>query len=249
MGRSARCSCWTGLYRPGRGGSTSSGRAPAVPALTADEVAAAAAAIRELVDASPGLRAEATAAHAGRRAVPHMTASGWGQAGDGFAGCVRDQLPDLEFRRNSSGGWLLDPSRHTLASGRRGGRAGRPRRARVCRMTHAPALSRPVQYGVLFEHLAAAAHEHPTLNRLGAEVRERTYGYGRTGEPSRGQLRDPGTGVRRPRPPYGRAELPGSWPRRGDGPSGPSASRRAWSSAVGTRRPWTSGSSVRCPPT
>ena len=158
------------------GASTSSGRAPAVPALTADEMAAAASAIRDLVDASPVPLAGATAAHAGRRAVPHITASGWGQAGDGFAGFVRDQLPDLEFRRNSSGGWLLDPSRHTLASAD-GEAEPDDVVARVCRVTHAPLLT-PVQYGVLFEHLAAAAHEHPTLNRLGAEVRERATAMG-----------------------------------------------------------------------
>ena len=89
-------------------------RPPSASVLTADDLAAAAAAIRELVDASAAPVAGATAAHAGRRAVPHIAASGWGQAGDGFAGFVRDHLPKIEFRRNSSGGWLLDPTRHTL---------------------------------------------------------------------------------------------------------------------------------------
>jgi len=84
-------------------------------ALTEDDLAAAAAAIRELVDASAGPLAGATAAHAGRRAVPQIASGGWGQAGDGFAGFVRDRLPELRFRRNSSGGWLLDPARHALA--------------------------------------------------------------------------------------------------------------------------------------
>ena len=44
-------------------------------------------------------------------------------------------------------------------------------------MCHAPNLT-PAQHAALFEHLAAAAREHPTLDRLGADVRERTSAAG-----------------------------------------------------------------------
>ena len=145
-------------------------------ALTEDDLSAAAAAIRELVDASAAPLAGATAAHAGRRAVPQIASGGWGQAGDGFAGFVRDRLPELKFRRNSSGGWLLDPARHALVPDA-GDIEPDDVVARVCRVTHAPQLT-SLQYTALFEHLAAAAREHQTLNRLGADVRERATAVG-----------------------------------------------------------------------
>ena len=145
-------------------------------ALTEDDLTAAASSIRALVDASSAPLAGATAAHAGRRAVPQIASGGWGQAGDGFAGFVREYLPELEFRRNSSGGWLLDPTRHALAPDADDVEPDDVV-ARVCRVTHAPRLT-SVQYAALFEHLAAAGREHQTLNRLGADVRERTTAAG-----------------------------------------------------------------------
>jgi hypothetical protein len=51
---------------------------PAMTALTAADLTAAAAAIRTLVDASPSALAGATAAAAGIRAVPHIAVGGWG---------------------------------------------------------------------------------------------------------------------------------------------------------------------------
>jgi hypothetical protein len=110
------------------------------------------------------------------RSVPHIAAGGWGQEGDGFAGFVRDRLPALEFRRDTSGGWLLDPTRHALDSEPGDGEPDDVV-ARVCRVTHAPQLT-PAQYTSLFRHLSEAAGEHETLNRLGADVRERTTAAG-----------------------------------------------------------------------
>lgn len=151
-------------------------RVPAVAVVTEEELSEATAAIQALVDASPSPVAGATAAQAGMRPVPHIAAGGWGQEGDGFAGFVRDRLPSLEFRRNTSGGWLLDPSRHALDAEPGDGEPDDVV-ARVCRVTHAPHLT-PAQYSALFKHLSEAASEHETLNRLGADVRERTTAAG-----------------------------------------------------------------------
>lgn len=71
---------------------------------------------------------------------------------------------------------MLDPIRHTVLSGT-GDVEPDDVVARVCRVIHAPHLS-PAQYSALFEHLAVAAREHPVLNRLGADVRERTTAAG-----------------------------------------------------------------------
>ncbi|MCF6744464.1 NYN domain-containing protein [Blastococcus sp. KM273128] len=151
--------------------------APAPDALTDDQLAGAASAIRALVEASPGPVAGATAASAGMRAVPQIAAAGWGQARDGFGGFIRDHLGELEFRRNSSGGWLLDPARHDEVPGDDADSDDVV--ARVCRVTHAPQLTAE-QYAALFEHLAAASRDGLPLNRLGLEVRERATA---TGEP------------------------------------------------------------------
>jgi hypothetical protein len=133
--------------------------------VTEQELTEAAAAIQALVEASPDPVAGATAAHAGRRAVPQIAAAGWGHNGDGLAGLVRDRLPMLEFRRNTSGEWLLGPHKHALSPEP----LDKPDDvvATVCRVTHAPHLTSS-HYAALFRHLAkAAAGEHQTLNRLG----------------------------------------------------------------------------------
>jgi hypothetical protein len=151
-------------------------RIPPAAVVTEEELSEATMAIQVLVDASPSPVAGATAAQAGMRAVPRIAAGGWGQKGDGFAGFVRDRLPALEFRRNTSGGWLLDPSRHALDAEPGDGEQDDVV-ARVCRVTHAPHLT-PAQYTALFQHLSEAARQHETLNRLGADVRERTTAAG-----------------------------------------------------------------------
>ncbi|MGY1782094.1 NYN domain-containing protein [Geodermatophilus sp. SYSU D01036] len=155
---------------------TASDEAPSPTGLTGDDLSTAAAAIRALVDASPAPLAGATAAHAGLRAVPQIAARGWGQAGDGFAGFVRDRLPELEFRRDASGGWVLDPRRHALEPDP-GEAQPDDVVARVCRVTRAPQLTK-AQYAALFEHLAAAARGNQALDRLAADVRERTTAAG-----------------------------------------------------------------------
>jgi hypothetical protein len=149
---------------------------PLVAVVTEAELTAAATAIQALVDASPAPVAGATGAQAGLRAAPEIAAGRWGHEGDGFAGFVRDRLPALEFRRNSSGGWLLDPRRHALGP-EPGDAEPDDVIARVCRVTHTPHLT-PAQFAALFEHLAEAVDGHETLNRLGADVRERTTAAG-----------------------------------------------------------------------
>jgi len=148
---------------------------PRSAGLTEADLEAAAAAIRALVEDSPSAIAGATAAAVGIRAVPHVAAGGWGRAG-GFGVFVRDHLPELELRRNDSGGWLLDPRRHQIPAGS-GDAEPDDVVARVCRVTHAPHLS-PAQYAAMFDGLAAAARGHQELNRLGADVRERTTAAG-----------------------------------------------------------------------
>jgi hypothetical protein len=139
------------------------------------DVATAAEAVRRIVAASTTPLPGATAAAAGQRAVPGIAAAGWGAAG-GFSAFVRERLPELELVRNDSGGWLIDPKRHSVGD-IVAETAPDDVVARVCRVTRAPRLS-GAQYAVLFEELSKAAPAQPLLGRIGADVRERAAAVG-----------------------------------------------------------------------
>lgn len=151
------------------------GLGPASKSVSDADVAVAAEAIRQAVAESPTPLPGATAAGAGQRAAQGIAAAGWGTPG-GFSGFVRERLPELELVRNDSGGWLIDPLRHSI-SDLLAEAAPDDVVARVCRVTRAPRLS-SAQYAVLFEELSRAAPLQPVLGRLGVDVRERAAAAG-----------------------------------------------------------------------
>src|SRR5450756_2545344 len=74
----------------------------------------------------------------------------WGCGG--FGAFVHRHLSELRFVPNDSGGWVLDPARHTAVDLPEALQPeGVP--AQVCRVTGAPNLNGD-QYAVLFEELA-----------------------------------------------------------------------------------------------
>lgn len=156
-------------------GDAQQGLGPASKSVSDADMTVAAEAIREMVGESPTPLPGATAAGAGQRAAHGIAAAGWGTPG-GFSGFVRDRLPELELVRNDSGGWLIDPVRHSIAD-LLAEATPDDVVARVCRVTRAPRLT-SAQYAVLFEELARAAPLQPVLGRLGVDVRERAAAVG-----------------------------------------------------------------------
>jgi hypothetical protein len=151
------------------------GLGPVGKGVSDTDMAAAAEAIRQAVAESATPLPGATAAGAGQRAAQGIAAAGWGTTG-GFSAFVRERLPELELVRNDSGGWLIDPKRHSV-SDLLSEEAPDDVVARVCRVTRAPRLS-SAQYAVLFEELSKAAPAQPVLGRLGVDVRERAAAAG-----------------------------------------------------------------------
>ena len=82
---------------------------------------------------------------------------GWAGTGS-FHEFVSRYLPRLRYIADDSGGWVIDPRRHSLAELPA---ALQPETlpAQVCRVTGAPDLNSS-QYAVLFEELAKEVAEH-----------------------------------------------------------------------------------------
>jgi hypothetical protein len=122
---------------------------PATGAADRD-VAAAVAAIRQAVGAATAPITGARAARAALTVVPGLKPH-WAGCG-GFGAFVHRHLSELRFVPNDSGGWVLDPARHTAVDLPEALQPeGVP--AQVCRVTGAPNLNGD-QYAVLFEELA-----------------------------------------------------------------------------------------------
>jgi hypothetical protein len=142
----------------------------APPILDQEEIETAATAVRGAVAAANGALRGATAASAAIRAVPHIASMRWGNH-DGFAGFVASELPELTLVRTDSGGWLIDTTRRSEEEFR-GDSQPDDLPARVSRVTKVPPLSSE-QYATLFDELSALSNDAPSLNRMGAEIRER----------------------------------------------------------------------------
>ena len=140
------------------------------PQLDSDDIETAASAVRAAVEEAGGALRGATAAGAAIRAVPHIADRRWGNP-DGFAGFVSRDLPDLLVLRSASGGWVIDPTRHSEDEFR-DETLPNDLPARVSRVTKAPPLSSE-QYATLFQELSSLSADPPPLNRMGAEIRER----------------------------------------------------------------------------
>lgn len=160
-------------------------------ALSDTSLAAAVAAVRDAVRASP--LPGAVAAEAAQRALPGIAAAGWGAPG-GFAAFVARELPELQLVRNKSGGWILDPARHSVADIPSDDALPDDVVARVCRVTRSPRLSSH-QYAMLFTELAEVGKVQPLLGRLGADVRDRVAARGVSDAVSRGAVNFVVTGL------------------------------------------------------
>jgi len=108
------------------------------------------------VDASDAPIRAAEAAKPALAVLPGLK-PGWAGTGS-FHDFVRRYLPSLRYVADDSGGWVIDPGRHS--------RAELPATlqpetlpAQVCRVTGAPDLNSG-QYAVLFEELATEVGEH-----------------------------------------------------------------------------------------
>jgi hypothetical protein len=147
------------------------------PSPLLDEVQAetAAAAVRSAVEAANGALRGATAAAAAIRVVPHIASVRWGNH-DGFAGFVSRYLLDMTLVRTDSGGWLIDPGRRSEEEFLEDSLPD-DLPARVSRVTKVPRLSSE-QYATLFNELAGLSKQPPSLNRMGAEIRERAAASG-----------------------------------------------------------------------
>lgn len=139
------------------------------PLLDEAQAETAAAAVRSAVEAANGALRGATAAAAAIRVVPHIASVRWGNH-DGFAGFVSRYLPEMTLVRTDSGGWLIDPARHSEEEFREDSLPD-DLPARVSRVTKVPRLSSE-QYATLFNKLSELSKRPPSLNRMGAEIRE-----------------------------------------------------------------------------
>ncbi|MDQ2816163.1 MAG: NYN domain-containing protein [Actinomycetota bacterium] len=148
---------------------------PLPPSLDDEQIKTAASAVRSAVEAANGALRGATAASAAIRVVPHIAGARWGHR-DGFAGFVSHYLPGLTVVRTDSGGWLIDPLRHSAEDFRKDSLPG-DLPARVSRVTKVPRLSSE-EYATLLEELSALSSQPPSLNRMGAEIRERAAAKG-----------------------------------------------------------------------
>jgi hypothetical protein len=143
--------------------------------LDEKQIEAAAAAVRGAVEVANGALRGATAAGAAIRVVPHIASARWNNS-EGFAGFVSRYLPGLTLVRTGSGGWLIDPARHSEEEFREDSLPD-DLSARVSRVTKVPRLNSE-QYATLFSELSALSRQPPSLNRMGAEVRERAAARG-----------------------------------------------------------------------
>ena len=148
---------------------------PARPLLDEGEIEAAAAAVRNAVEAAGGALRGSPAAAAAISVVPHIAGGRWGNP-DGFAGFVSGNLPELTLVRTASGGWLVDPTQRSEEEFRENSLPD-SLPSRVSRVTKVPPLSSE-QYATLFEELSALSKQPPSLNRMGAEIRERAASRG-----------------------------------------------------------------------
>jgi hypothetical protein len=149
--------------------------APSPVFLDEKQIETAANAVRSAVEAAGGALRGATAAAAAIKVVPHIASVRWGNS-DGFVGFVSRYLPELTVVRTGSGGWLIDPARRSEEEFQDDSLPD-DLPARVSRVTKVPRLSSE-QYATLFEELSALSREPPSLNRMGAEIRERAAARG-----------------------------------------------------------------------
>ena len=165
------------LAEPGPGAEDPAAALPQ-QSLTGEQVAAAAAAVRSAVSVADGALRGPAAASAAIHVVPHIAHEHWGNP-DGFAGFVSVQLPELTVIRTASGGWLIDPARHSAEDFLDEDFLADDLPAKISRVTKVPRLSSE-QYAAMFEELAtlSAEPEPPSLNRMGAEIRDRAAARG-----------------------------------------------------------------------
>jgi len=146
--------------------SASSHPATATPRVTAvaarpdvgevpKQVAEAAAAVKRSVDASTAPIRASEAAKPALAVLPGLKPE-WAGTGS-FREFVSRHLPSLRFVADDSGGWVIDPRRHSLAN-LPGALPPETLPAQVCRVTGAPDLNSK-QYAVLFEELAKEVGE------------------------------------------------------------------------------------------
>jgi hypothetical protein len=147
----------------------------ASPVLNQEEIETAARAVRSAVATANGALRGATAASAAIRTVPHIASIRWGNS-DGFAGFAARHLPELTLVRTDSGGWLIDTALRSEEEFREDSQPD-DLSARVSRVTKAPRLSSE-QYATLLDELSALSSNPPSLNRMGAEIRERAAARG-----------------------------------------------------------------------
>jgi NYN domain len=145
------------------------------PLLDEKEIETAAAAVRSAVEGADGALRGATAAGAAIRVVPRIASMRWGNP-DGFAGFVSRYLPGFTLVRTDSGGWLIDTARRSEDEFLENSQPD-SLPARVSRVTKAPRLSSE-QYATLFDELSVLSRQPPSLNRMGAEIRERAAALG-----------------------------------------------------------------------
>lgn len=133
-------------------------------------------AIRQLVAASAEPVPGATAAGAALRVDPKLSEAGWDGTG-GFAQFIAARLPDLAFVRSVSGGFVLDPVRHS-AERILDAPVELTIEAKVSRVTDVPRLSHS-QYVTLFTELSADLLESGfNLTTTPRRVRERSASSG-----------------------------------------------------------------------
>jgi hypothetical protein len=148
---------------------------PARPLLNEAEIEVAADAVRNAVEAAGGALRGSPAAAAAIGVVPRIAEARWGNP-YGFAGFVSRNLTELTLVRTGSGGWLIDPARRSEEEFRENSLPD-SLPARVSRVTKVPPLSSE-QYATLFEELSALSKQPLSLNRMGAEIRERAASRG-----------------------------------------------------------------------
>lgn len=134
------------------------------------QVEAAAAAVSQSVDESAAPIRAAVAAMAALAVMPELK-PGWAGTGS-FHEFVSRHVPRLQYVSDDSGGWVIDPRRHSLGDLPA---ALQPETlpAQVCRVTGTPDLNSE-QYAVLFEELAQEVAEHGfSLTATTRNVRDR----------------------------------------------------------------------------
>ena len=141
------------------GAATPGGVAVSPPANEGDlpvQVEQAVAAVLRSVDGSAAPVRAAGAAMAALAVMPDLK-PGWAGTGS-FHEFVSRHLPRLQYVSDDSGGWVIDPRRHSLGDLPA---ALQPETlpAQVCRVTGTPDLNSG-QYAVLFEQLAKEVDEH-----------------------------------------------------------------------------------------